>query len=180
MSATPPQHPVFLTGMMGSGKSTLAPLLAAAWSAKWVDLDRRIERIFGATIPELFALGEASFRRREAAALRSLLAEPGVRARTLIVATGGGAVLDPSSRALMFEIGAIIHLRVEVDELVARLCGADAGRPLLAGDPHKLRERLIALLSTREQVYACADLVVDGGGSPQDVLSRVVTATSGG
>ena len=180
MSASPPQHPVFLTGMMGSGKSTLAPLLAAAWSAKWVDLDRRIERIFGATVAELFVEGEANFRRCEAAALRSLLAEPGVRARTLVVATGGGAPLDPSLRSLMFEVGTIIHLRVGVDELVARLCGGDGTRPLLAGDPQQLRGRLTALLMARRQVYACADLVVDGSGPPQDVLSRVVTATFGG
>lgn len=161
---------------MGSGKSTLAPLLAEAWSAKWVDLDRRIERIFGRTIPELFAAGEANFRRCEAAALQSLLAEPGVRARTLIVATGGGTVVDPSSRALMAEVGAIIHLHVDVEELVARLCVATDDRPLLSKAPEELRQRLERLLSARDGAYACADEVVDGSGSPQDVLRRVVAA----
>ncbi len=162
--------------MMGSGKSTLAPLLAAAWSAPWVDLDRRIERIFGRGIPELFAAGEANFRRCEASALRSLAAEPGVRARTLIVATGGGTVVDPASRSLMAEVGTIIHLHVDVDLLVARLCVATDDRPLLGEAPGELRQRLQALLDARRQAYACADVVVDGSGSPQDVLGRVVAA----
>jgi len=180
MSMTSPNHPVFLTGMMGSGKSTLAPLLAAAMSAPWIDLDLRIERIFGATIPALFARGEANFRRCEAAALRSLVAEPGVRARTCVIATGGGVVIDPSSRALMAEVGTIIHLHVELGELVARLCDASSDRPLLAGGAEQLREKLAALLRERSFAYSCADEVVDGGGSPQDVLSRVVIATSRG
>jgi shikimate kinase len=162
--------------MMGSGKSTLAPLLADAWSAQWVDLDRRIERIFGQTIPALFAAGEPIFRRCEAAALRSLVAEPGVRARTLIVATGGGTVVDPSSRALMAEVGAIIHLHVDVEELVARLYVATDDRPLLSEAPEELRQRLERLLEARHGAYACAEVVVDGSGSPQDVLRRVVAA----
>ena len=162
--------------MMGSGKSTLAPLLAEVWSAPWVDLDRRIERIFGRTIADLFAAGEASFRRCEAAALRSLVAEPGVRARTLIVATGGGAVIDASSRSLMAEVGTIIHLHVDVDGLVARLCVATDERPLLGEAAGELRQRLETLLDARREAYASADVVVDGSGSPQDVLGRVVAA----
>ncbi len=162
--------------MMGSGKSTLAPLLAEAWSSPWVDLDRRIERIFGRTIPDLFAAGEANFRRCEAAALRSLVEEPGVRARTLIVATGGGTVVDVASRRLMAEVGTIIHLHVDVDVLVARLCVATDERPLLGEAAGELRQRLEMLLDARYEAYACADVVVDGSGSPQDVLGRVVAA----
>ncbi|MEZ4380501.1 MAG: shikimate kinase [Nannocystaceae bacterium] len=181
MRVSLPRRPVFLTGMMGSGKSTLAPRLAAAWSAPWLDLDRRIERLFGATIPELFAAGEPEFRRREAAALRSLVAEPGVSARTLVVACGGGVVIDPSLRALMAAVGVTVYLRVDVDTLVARLrAGARGDRPLLAVDDDALRRRLADLLDARASAYASAEVVVDGGGSPQDVLGRVLSEVDRG
>ena len=95
MAALLPGCPVFLTGMMGSGKSTIAPLLAAHWQVAWIDLDARVQRLFGSTIPAMFARGERYFRECESQALRSLMAEPGVRARTVVVATGGGVVVDP-------------------------------------------------------------------------------------
>ncbi|MCA9662790.1 MAG: hypothetical protein KC486_30910 [Myxococcales bacterium] len=181
MRVNPPRRPVFLTGMMGSGKSTLAPRLAELWSAPWLDLDRRIERIFGRSIPALFAGGEAEFRRREAAALRSLVAEPGVRARTLVVACGGGVVIDPSLRALMAEVGVAVYLRVDVDSLVARLRAGDRGdRPLLPADDDALRSRLADLLRDREAAYASAEVVVDGRGPPQDVVGRVLSAMDRG
>ncbi|MEZ4448645.1 MAG: shikimate kinase [Nannocystaceae bacterium] len=180
-SGQPPAWPVFLCGMMGSGKSTLAPRLAEAWSAPWVDLDRRVESIFGRTIADLFAAGEPAFRRREAAALRSLLAEPGVRARTLVVATGGGTIVDPQLRTLMSAVGTVVHLKVSIDGLVARLRqGGGPARPLLAGDVEAVRARLQALADARASAYASADVVVDGEADPQDVLCRLREALEGG
>src|SRR5690606_301007 len=114
--------PVFLTGMMGAGKSTLGPLLARRWGAPFVDLDRRIERIFGAAIPALFSRGEAHFRRCERAALRLLVAEPGFAGRTTVVAAGGGLVVDPDNRAVMRATGVVLLLDVPALEL-ARRCG---------------------------------------------------------
>ncbi|HRI06889.1 MAG TPA: shikimate kinase [Nannocystaceae bacterium] len=176
----PPSSPVFLTGMMGSGKSTLARLLGERWRAPVVDLDVRIARLFGRTIPELFDLGEPEFRRCEAAALASLLVEPGVRGRTVVIATGGGVVVDPTNRARMAAAGVVVHLAVDVDRLVERLTGPSLGdRPLLAGDPAVLRARLEALAAQRALAYASADLVVDGSGAPQDVLGRLLSALGG-
>jgi len=165
--------------MMGAGKSTLARLLAARWRATAVDLDRRIERLFGASIAALFAAGEPHFRRLEAAALRSLLAEPG--ARSIVVATGGGAACEPSSLAAMAAAGLVVYLEVSVDELLRRLQAEHDGaqRPLLVGDPSGLRRRIEALLERRAAGYACADVVVDGGGAPQDVLRRLLHAWGG-
>ena len=177
----PPAAPLFLTGMMGAGKTTLAHHLGERWRAPVVDLDRRVERLFGAALPELFAAGEPAFRRLEAAALRSLLAEPGVRARTVIIAVGGGTVCDPTNRAAMAACGRVVHLDVAVDELERRLL-ADGltARPLLAGDPAALGARLRDLLARRAADYASADLIVDGGGPPQDVLRRLLRALGGG
>ena len=73
--------------MMGAGKSTIGGLLAARRACPLIDLDQRVERISGRTIPELFAEGEPEFRAQERAALRSLLGEPGFCGSASVVAT---------------------------------------------------------------------------------------------
>lgn len=177
-AADAPRRPVFLTGMMGSGKSTLAPLLAKRWGAPWIDLDTRIERIFGATIPALFRRGEAHFRRCEREALRLLIAEPGFCAQTTVVATGGGVVVDPANRAAMQRAGLVVFLDVSPAELARRLTqgGPLAARPLLAESAEAVEARLCDLLAQRRAAYEEAHGVVDGGGTPQDGVDRLLTA----
>lgn len=176
--ADAPRRPVFLTGMMGSGKSTLAPLLAERWGAPWVDLDARIERIFGATIPALFRHGEAHFRRCERDALRLLIAEPGFCATTTVVATGGGVVVDPANRAAMRRAGLVLFLDVPPAELARRLTqgGPLAGRPLLGEGVEAVEARLCDLLAQRRAAYEEAHGVVDGSGPPQDGVDRLLMA----
>lgn len=171
------QHPLFVTGMMGCGKTTVGRILAHERGVELVDLDQRIERLFGATIPELFAEGESRFREREALALRTLLDEPGLGAREVVVATGGGAVLDPRSRAAMDEVGVRVFLEVGVDELVRRLRPgvAGGGRPLLS-DPVALRRRVAELLAARHSCYRAGARCVDGHGEPAAVAARVSAA----
>lgn len=173
--SSPPRRPVFLTGMMGSGKSTLAPLLAHEWDAPWLDLDARIERIFGASIPALFARGEPFFRRCEREALQLLLAEPGFSDRTVVVATGGGVVVDPVNRERMRRAGVVLFLAVPVDELTRRLVqGHTTGRPLLGDNTEAVAARLTELLERRQSAYEEAHGVVDGSGPPQDVAHRLL------
>lgn len=180
MTATPPDEPhkpVFLTGMMGAGKSTVGPLLAAQWQAPFIDLDRRIERLFGAPIPALFARGEPHFRRCERLALRLLVAEPGFRGRTAVVAAGGGVVVDPDNRALMRDAGVVFFLDVPADELARRLSRSPiAARPLLGPDLAAVTARVAELLAQRRSAYEEAFGVVDGSGAPQDVAHRVLAA----
>ena len=177
--ADDPQRPLFLTGMMGAGKSTVGPIVAALWGAPFIDLDRRIERIYGAAIPALFAGGESHFRRCEAAALQLLVAEPGFRARTVVVAAGGGLVVDPANRAAMREAGVVFFLDVPAAELARRLSAtAIGGRPLLGSDEGAVAARVCELLDKRRSAYEEADGVVDGSGPPQDVAHRLLTALS--
>ncbi len=173
------QRPLFLTGMMGCGKTTVGRILAHALGVPLCDLDVRIERLFGASVPTLLAAGEEHFRTCERDALSSLLAEPGMRGRGLVVATGGGAILDAGSRAAMDEVGTRVYLEASVDELVRRLRQAEAAdqsaRPLLHG-ASSLRARVAELLTARRSHYRSAALCIDAQGDPTAVSDRILVA----
>ena len=177
------RRPVFLTGMMGSGKSTVGRLLAAEADADFVDLDVRIERLFGQRIADMLGgpnADPAKFRARERLALTTLLAEPGFSQRRVVVATGGGVVLDAANRRQMRQAGTVVHLRVGVEVLASRLSADIAedprARPLLPPAVVDLRARLLELSSARTADYDDCDLTVDGAGSPETVASRILTA----
>jgi 3-dehydroquinate synthase len=148
---------VFLVGLMGAGKTTIGRMLARRLNMRFVDSDHEIEARTGATIPLIFEIeGEASFRRREAEMIRELSAERGI-----VLATGGGAVLDPENRSLLAERGTVIYLRASVNSILQRTAH-DKNRPLLqTADPRKKLEELTA---QREPLYReIADVVIDTG-----------------
>ncbi len=159
-----------LVGLMGAGKSTVGRRLARAWGRAFVDLDDAIVAVAGRPIPELFAAeGEAGFRDRETAALRSALAEP----TPVVVATGGGVVLRDENRALLGERSVVVWLDAEVEALAARV-GDGVGRPLLADAP---AERLRALDIARRPFYErVADLRIDTSGLGVDEVVAAVVA----
>ncbi|WP_420455390.1 shikimate kinase [Rubrivirga sp.] len=164
---------IYLTGFMASGKSTVGPLLADRLGYRFVDLDWLVEARAGRTVPALFAEGEPVFRAAETEALRETTAGEG-----LVVATGGGTLVDPSNLVVARMAGPVVWLRPSVDVLLRRL-GRARGRPLLAdaaGRPLRgdaLAERVRSLLAAREPFYAQADLVVDAD-VPADLVAREV------
>ncbi|MGZ3181147.1 MAG: bifunctional shikimate kinase/3-dehydroquinate synthase AroKB [Telluria sp.] len=142
---------------MGAGKTTIGRLLARKLNKRFVDSDHEIEARTGASIPLIFEIeGEASFRRREADVIRDLTAQDGI-----ILATGGGAVLNADSRRLLRERGTVIYLRASVGSILART-SHDKNRPLLqTADP---RRKLEDLTAAREPLYReIAHLTIDTG-----------------
>jgi shikimate kinase len=169
--------PIFLLGMMGAGKSSVGRILARSRGAVFIDLDERIELLFGVAIPRLFERGEPLFRERERVALRSLVDEPGFAQAAVVVATGGGIVCDPANLSTMSGVGRLVYLEVDIETLCARLCTPEQRetRPLLdhaAKQP--MAARLADLLEAREPSYRQATLIIDGRGSPEEVAARVL------
>ncbi len=165
-----PPPKVLLVGMPGSGKSSVAPLLAPRLGWGYVDTDAQIEKMAGLSVAGIFARhGEEYFRAQETRCLRWVL---GVQ-EAVIVAVGGGAVVDPENRRLMREGGIVVWLRAAVPTLVARI-GTGAGRPLLAdGD---LRTSMANLDAARRSLYqeiATVTLDVDDG-DVDKVVDRVL------
>jgi len=152
---------VALVGLMGAGKTAIGKRLAARLGLPFVDADHEIEAAAGCTIEEYFSRhGEAAFREGERRVIARLIERP-----VHILATGGGAFIDPTTRALMRGRVFTIWLRAELDLLVARTARR-SNRPLLKqGEP---REILARLIEARYPIYAEADLIIDSEDGPLD------------
>jgi len=135
-----------LVGLSGTGKTSVAPMLSARLGWPAIDTDAEIERRESASVAELWsARGEAAFRRIESLVLAEALAGPG----PVVVAAGGGVVLEEANRSLLARRAWVAWLKASPEALAARL-GHPAGRPLLAGD---LLEALRRLESQRQGLY---------------------------
>ena len=161
---------IVLVGLMGAGKTSIGKRLAARLGLPFRDADTEIEAAAGCTIPEIFSrYGEPAFRDGERRVIRRLLAgDP------LVLATGGGAFMDPDTRAAMRHDALSIWLRATLPILLRRVAGR-THRPLLnAGDPADVLRRLI---DQRHPVYAEADIVIDcSDDSPDHTTSLVFDA----
>ncbi|MDE2180780.1 MAG: shikimate kinase [candidate division NC10 bacterium] len=159
---------VVLTGFMGTGKSVVGRRLAERLALPFVDLDDAIEAAASMAIPEIFASeGESGFRRRE----RELIASLANRG-SCVVATGGGAVLDPENLRNL-RIGAMLVCLVAEPAVILQRLGGDARRPLLQS-PDRLA-RIRELLEQRAAAYAQADLSIDTSGADiEEIVDRIM------
>jgi len=165
-----PRRTIVLVGLMGAGKSKVGRRLALRLGLPFSDSDPEIEAAAGETIEEIFAnRGEQVFRDGERRVIARLLAQP-----VQVLATGGGAFMDPMTRSLIGRRGVSLWLRADLDTLVARVLRR-SDRPLLKrGDPRVI---LAELMERRHPIYAEADLTVDSGaGSPEVTVNRVIAA----
>src|SRR5262249_19296366 len=155
---------------MGAGKSKIGRRLAARLGLPFFDSDDEIEAAAGETIEENVAnRGERVFRDGERRVIARLLAGP-----VHVLATGGGAFMDPATRRVIGRSGVSLWLRADLDVLTARVSRRN-NRPLLkSGDARTILSELIA---RRYPVYAEADVVVDSGeGSPELTVTRAIAA----
>ncbi len=164
---------VVLVGLMGSGKTTIGRRLARRSGRTFVDLDDVIQQRSGKSIPEIFATeAEAGFRTRETGALLEVLGDGG----TIVLATGGGAVLsEPNRKALEISGATVVFLEAEPAVLADRI-GSDPNRPLLGADPE---EALLHLQRERQSLYreVSQHIVEVGGlsvGAAVDEVARLV------
>ena len=165
-----PNRTVVLVGLMGAGKTNIGRRLAARLDLPFFDSDCEIEAAAGETIEEIFRnRGEAVFRDGERRVIARLLDQP-----THVLATGGGAFMDPATRAIIACRGVSVWLRADIEVLLARV-SRRSNRPLLKeGNP---RAVLTELIDRRYPVYAEADITIDSGDGPPDLTAtRTIAA----
>lgn len=161
---------IVLVGLMGAGKTSIGRRLAQQLKLPFVDADAEIEAAAGSSIEEIFERhGEAAFRDGERRVIARLLDRP-----VQVLATGGGAFIDPATRALIRARCISLWLRAGLPLMLARVARR-SNRPLLKdGDPSAVLERLIA---ERYPIYGEADITVDSiDGPPELTLERVMAA----
>jgi XRE family aerobic/anaerobic benzoate catabolism transcriptional regulator len=167
-----PGDRVALIGMRGAGKSTLGRIAAERLGWQFVEINREIERENGFSVSEIFSLyGQDGYRRLELAALRNIASRPG----SMILTTGGGVVAEPAAFDLLLSSFLTIWIKASPDEHMARVRQQGDLRPM--GNDRAAMAELIAILSSREPLYAKAIAVVDTSGTTVEVAADALIAT---
>ncbi|MEL6360644.1 MAG: shikimate kinase [Pseudomonadota bacterium] len=169
-TGSPVARTIVLVGMMGVGKTTVGRRLAPRLGLPFKDADQEIEAASGMSVGDLFeAHGEESFRAGEAQVIRRLVTGP-----PIVLATGGGAFVNESTRQVVKDHAVSVWLRADVDTIVQRATRRPT-RPLLKnGDPKQIISRL---LKEREVFYSQADLSVDSAKGPHArTVEKIVDA----
>jgi shikimate kinase len=165
---------IFLIGPMGAGKTTIGRRLADARAMQFLDSDQEVEQRTGVDVAFIFEKeGEAGFRRRESLVIADL-----TQRQNLVLATGGGAVLDAVNRQHLSARGFVVYLHASIEQQISRTERSDH-RPLLYGGER--REVLERLLAIRDPLYReIADLVIETDGRNARLLARAIEEHLGG
>jgi shikimate kinase len=163
-------RPLVLVGMMGAGKTTVGRRLANRLGRRFIDSDEEVEKAAGMSIEDIFRLhGEDDFRAGEVKVIARLLKE-----EAIVLGTGGGAFINPDTRALVKSSAVSVWIKADFDVLFARV-SRRSNRPLLK-TPNP-RETLQRLMEARYPIYAEADVTVVSRDVPQDqVATEVIDA----
>ncbi len=158
-------RPIVLIGMMGAGKTTVGRRLAARLGRQFADSDEEVEKAAGMSIEDIFAAhGEADFRAGEVKVIARLL-----KNRNLVLGTGGGAFINPETRALVKQSAISVWIRADFELLFQRV-SRRSNRPLLkTANP---RATLQQLIEARYPIYAEADVTVISRDVPQDQVAE--------
>jgi shikimate kinase / 3-dehydroquinate synthase len=160
---------IVLVGLSGSGKSSVAAAVARRLERPLVDLDVEIERAEGAHPAEIIPTrGEAVFRAIEANAVERACAVEGA-----VIATGGGAVIDPLNRWALWHAGFVVWLDAPDEVLLGRLERHQERRPMLAGGA---LARMVAMRQARARFYRAADVRIESAGAVEEVALQVIEA----
>jgi len=160
---------IVITGFMGTGKTTIGQEVARRMDRPFVDMDAEIESRAGKSIARIFSSdGEAVFRQAESTLCAELSGQ-----RDLVIATGGGALVDPANRALMAASSTVICLNAAPDEILRRVDG-NLERPLL--DVADSRAEIERLLATRREAYADIPWQIDTTELPVEAVAEQVVA----
>ncbi len=170
MTMTATKRNIIVTGFMATGKSSVGKALAARLGYAFVDLDTLIEGEAGMPISQIFATqGEERFR-----SLESRMVERVARRVACVIATGGGAIVNPQNLGALKRSGVVIALTAKPETILARV-GSGEDRPMLWGG--ETLERIRLLLAERAPAYAKADLIVDTTEqSIEQVVDRILSA----
>jgi len=165
--SAPRHRTIVLIGLMGAGKSTVGRKLAARLHLPFVDADTEIERAAGLSIPEIFErFGEAHFRDGERRVIARL-----IDGMPKVIATGGGAFMQPETRSLILDRATTIWLDADIDILAERVRRRD-NRPLLRGrNPHEVLSELAAV---RNPVYALAPIHIRSEPVPHEATVEAI------
>ena len=167
---------IYLIGPMGAGKTTIGRVLARQLNKTFYDSDRVIEQRTGASIALIFELEqESGFRKREHDIIDEL-----TQLKNIVLATGGGAVLDEQNRLHLRNRGTVIYLYAPISQLVVRTA-KDKNRPLLQID--NPQQKLEEIMAIRDPLYReIADMVIETGESPiksvvENLIKKLTTST---
>jgi shikimate kinase len=158
---------VVLVGFMGTGKTAVGKRLARLLGWRFVDTDTEIEQLTGKSVARIFAEdGEVRFRSEENLLCRRLASKTG-----LVIATGGGMVLNPANVDLLRQNGIIVKLHADLEVIISRVKSKRKKRPLIKGD---VEQAVRDLLAQRAASYDVAEFAVDTGKQGPDESARIV------